>query len=174
MDIISHGLWGGVLAGRKTKMSFWLAFFFGVAPDLFSFGIFFVQRLFTGDLDFHKGGHPDIESIAPYVNTLYNFTHSLVVFSVVFVLVWLFFERPIYEMFAWMFHILLDIFTHSYEFFPTPFLYPISDFKVNGTSWGHPIIFFPNLILLIITYSYFYYSSRRTKQRGTLSETVNL
>ncbi len=161
MDIISHGLWGAVSIGRKSRKSFLLAFFFGIAPDLFSFGIFFVQRLFTVGLDFHKGGHPDIESIAPYVNTLYNFTHSLVIFSVIFFATWLFFERPIYEMFAWMFHILLDIFTHSYEFFPTPFLYPISDFKVNGISWGHPIIFFPNVILLVIAYFWWYWKHRQ-------------
>lgn len=171
MDIISHGLWGGVLVGRKTKISFWLAFFFGVAPDLFSFGIFFIQRIFTSGFAFeHQNGHPDISSIAPYVNTLYNFTHSLVIFSVVFILVWLFFERPIYEMLAWMFHILLDIFTHSFEFFPTPFLYPLSNFKVDGIGWGHPIIFFPNLILLIIAYAWFYRNSKKKSKESPASE----
>jgi hypothetical protein len=37
---------------------------------------------------------------------------------------------------AWLGHILVDIPTHSKRFFPTPFLWPISDYKVDGISWG--------------------------------------
>ena len=39
MDIVSHGLWGAIAFGRKSRSSFWLAFLIGLAPDLFSFGI---------------------------------------------------------------------------------------------------------------------------------------
>jgi len=155
MDIISHGLWGSAAFGRKTKRSFLIAFFFGVLPDLFSFGIFFVQRLFTDGLNFNHSGPPDIATIPQYVDTLYNFTHSIFAFSVVFIIVWLFLERPLYEMFAWLVHILLDIFTHSYAFFPTPFLWPISNFKVDGISWAQPIIFVPNIVLLVVVYILF-------------------
>ncbi len=39
MDILSHGLWGAIAFGRKSRANFWLAFVIGLAPDLFSFGI---------------------------------------------------------------------------------------------------------------------------------------
>ena len=45
MDIFSHGLYGGVLTGRKSRKSFWTAFIFGISPDLFSFGIFTLSIL---------------------------------------------------------------------------------------------------------------------------------
>lgn len=39
MDIISHGLWGGIAFGRKNKKDFWQSFAFGVMPDLLAFGV---------------------------------------------------------------------------------------------------------------------------------------
>jgi hypothetical protein len=36
MDVISHGLWGGVAFGRKNKKYFWWSFGFGIMPDLLS------------------------------------------------------------------------------------------------------------------------------------------
>lgn len=156
MDIISHGLWGGIAVGRKNKKSFWLAFLFGVAPDLFSFGIFFLARLagFYGEV--HWGGRPDADIVPSFVSCLYNFTHSLVIFAAVFFLLWLLNRRPIWEVCAWGLHIVLDIFTHSYSFFPTPFLWPVSDLKFDGRSWGDPIIFIPNISLLLILYVGFF------------------
>ena len=45
MDIVSHGLWGGLAFGRKNKKSFWLSFLFGIAPDFCSFGIFTISTI---------------------------------------------------------------------------------------------------------------------------------
>jgi hypothetical protein len=163
MDIVSHGLWGGVAFGRKRRRSFWLAFTFGIAPDLFSFGIFFIERLFTTGFDFSHRGRPELSSIPSYVDSLYNVTHSLIVFAVVFCAVSLILKRPVFEMCAWAFHIVMDIFTHGNEFFPTPFLWPLSDFHVDGISWGHPLIYFPNLALLLLAYAWFYYSKRKNR-----------
>ncbi len=56
MDIISHGLWGGITVGRKSGRSFWTAFCFGVAPDLFAFGPMFANRMFIHGLDFLRTG----------------------------------------------------------------------------------------------------------------------
>lgn len=155
MDIISHGLWGGAAFGRNNKKIFWIAFFFGIAPDLFSFGIYFVQRILTNGFIFsHEAYHTVIPS---YVYTLYNFTHSLIIFSIIFLIASYFLRRPVYEMCGWGLHIAMDIFTHSYAFFPTPFLFPISEFKIDAIGWSHPIIFIPNLVLLVVIYAYLYY-----------------
>ena len=155
MDIISHGLWGGAVFGRKNKKIFLIALFFGVVPDLFSFGIYFVHRILTNGFVFsHEAYHTVIPS---YVYTLYNFTHSLIIFSVIFLIASYFLRRPVYEMCGWGLHIVMDIFTHSYAFFPTPFLYPFSDFMVNSIGWHNPTIFIPNVVLLLVTYAYLYY-----------------
>src|SRR3989344_5518012 len=158
MDIFSHGLYGGVLTGRKSRKSFWTAFIFGISPDLFSFGIFTLSILlgFVSGPDW--GSHaPDPSLIPNYVGILYDITHSLIVFSVAFLAVWLIRGKPMMEMLAWGFHVALDIFTHSFAFFPTPFLWPISNYKFDGHSWGTSEIFIPNVIALCSLYAWWWY-----------------
>lgn len=162
MDIISHGLWGGVVFGRKNRKTFWQALGFGILPDLLSFGLFTIADVLgmVSGPDWGKG-HPDPSSIPQIIHTLYNFTHSFIVFAGVFGLVWIFRRKPFLPMFAWGLHILLDIPTHSTSFFPTPFLFPVSDFVVNGISWGQPIIFYPNITFLFLCYLFWYLYDRK-------------
>lgn len=165
MDIFSHGLWGDLAVGRKSKNDFWTAFAIGMLPDLITFGLPFLSRLsgFSQEQQ-HSSGHMDMSSIPDYVFQLYNITHSLIIFAAVFAAVWIFRKKPQWLLGAWGLHILVDIPTHDASFFPTPFLWPISDFKISGINWGDPIIFFPNLILLAIAYSfwaYFYFKRKR-------------
>lgn len=166
MDIISHGLWGGVAFGRQNRKQYWQAFFFGVAPDLFSFGIYTIASILgLGDpMRAQRVGQHDMSQIPQYVHILYNYTHSWVIFALVFVVVWLVLKKPFLIMLAWPLHILVDIPTHADTFFPTPFLWPLSDFHVNGINWGNPIIFFPNLTLLVVAYTVWYITWRRKKR----------
>lgn len=167
MDIISHGLWGGIAVGRKSKKSYWLSLFFGVAPDLFSFGIFFMSTFLGFAERPHFGSEPpDLSLIPAYVGHLYNITHSLVIFALGFFVLWLIFRKPVWESLAWGLHVLLDIPTHTYKFFPTPFLWPISSFKLDGHSWGTPEIFIPDVTLLAVLYIWFFVISRRDKHNA--------
>ncbi len=163
MDILSHGLWGGVAFGRKNRRSFWAAFSFGVLPDLLSFGPFFAL-VFLGlaQRPSFANEPPDPSLIPTYVHQIYSITHSLPVFALGFALLWLFFRRPVWEAMAWGIHILLDIVTHSYEFFPTPFLWPLSRFEFDGWPWAGPWIFFPNIALLAVFYAWYFLSRRKT------------
>ena len=166
MDIFSHGLYGAVAFGRRSRPSYWLAFFFGIAPDLFSFGLFTVMT-FLGLAEhpnWRSGEHPDPTAIPSFVHSLYNGTHSLVVFAVIFALIWLIRKRPLYEMLGWPLHILVDIPTHSEKFFPTPFLWPVSDFYIDGHPWSDPRIFIPNVILLALLYLWFFVIRHRRKK----------
>lgn len=165
MDIVSHGLWGGLALGRTSRRSFWTAFGFGTVPDLFSFGLVFANGLWVHGLDFFNGlGHPPDPTLIPaYVYSLYNATHSLVVFALVFSLVWLLRGKPLMELGAWGLHIAVDIFTHSEAFFPTPFLLPLSDLRVDGVPWSDPRIFFSNVLLLAALYAWFFLTRKRRK-----------
>lgn len=168
MDIISHGLWGGVAFGRKSKRNFWTAFAIGMLPDLIAFTGPFLTNLFGITQGPHySDGRPDGASIPAYVYQLYSFSHSLVIFAAVFAIAWIFFKKPQWVLGAWGLHILIDIPSHDASFFPTPFLWPLSDFHVNGINWGNPIIFFPNLALLVLAYSawIFVYLNKRRKTK---------
>jgi hypothetical protein len=158
MDILSHGLWGGAAFGRKNKKDFWWAFFFGIAPDLFSFGIFTAMTVlgFASGPDW-SGGPPSESAIPTYVHDLYHFTHSFVIFALAFAAVWVFRRKAFLPMLAWPLHIIVDIPTHSTNFFPTPFLWPFFDnLRVDGIPWSHPMIFIPNVVLLAAVYLWFF------------------
>jgi hypothetical protein len=102
MDIVSHGLWGGIAFGRKDRFSYWFAFLIGLAPDLLSFGILWIAATLglSPKPDFSHGT-PPASTIPAYVHHLYDVTHSLVVFLAVFVALWWFWKRPIWELGAW-------------------------------------------------------------------------
>lgn len=162
MDIISHGLWGGAIGGRKSKKQFAWAVFFGMLPDLSSFGVF-TALTFLGlsESPNWSGGPPPMEAIPSYVHTLYNISHSLVIFSIAAVIMYFFVRKLFMPFFAYGFAVLLDIPTHNTDFFATPFLWPISDYQFNGTPWSEPYIFLPNIILLLVFYITWYIISKR-------------
>lgn len=166
MDILSHGLWGGLAFGRTRRRDYWLAFVIGLAPDLLSFGIFTAATILGLSPSPHwQAGPPAAAAIPGYVHTLYNYTHSLVIFAAVFGLIWLIRRKPYLPLLAWGLHIGMDIFEHSQAFFPTPFLWPLSAFTINGTPWSNPWIFFPNWSALLIGYGYWLWYAKRAKRR---------
>lgn len=128
MDIVSHGLWGGIAFGRKSRFSYWFAFTIGLAPDLLSFGILWTAATFglSPKPDFSNGTPPE-SSIPAYVHRLYEVTHSFVVFLAAFLIVWWLWKRPVWELGAWGLHVIMDVPTHSYAFFPTPVLWPLAE-----------------------------------------------
>ena len=156
MDIVSHGLWGALAFGRKSRASFWLAFAIGLAPDLFSFGILWVAAVLglSPQPDFSHGTPPE-STIPPYVHHLYNVTHSFVLFLAVFALLWVLTKKPVWELGAWGLHVLVDIPTHSFAFFPTPFLWPLFDWKFDGWQWNQSAILIPNFTVLFLCYGWF-------------------
>ena len=173
MDIISHALWSGALFKsinlklKKRKFNFWQAAFFGMFPDVVSFVIPFIIFLFiilpqTG-LNFLSINNA-IES-PPYssiIEMLYNISHSLIIFVVVFLLIWLIFRKPIYILFGWLLHILIDIPTHLIGHFATPFLWPLSSFKINGIIyWREPLFMMIDIVLLIIVYAIIFRIERK-------------
>lgn len=173
MDIISHGLWTGALATavsrkRKKPLSALFAAFWGVLPDLFAFTIPFVWMIATAT----PFGRPDPEPPTPdglfvwrLASSLYNLSHSAVVFAAVMAILYVLTRRIRWEMFGWFLHILIDIPTHSYRFFPTPFLWPVSTYKFNGFSWAEPWFMIANSIALVVAFSLLWLS--HTKRRKT-------
>lgn len=160
MDVFSHGLWGAAgakLATKKTGVTLnpWKAAWWGVFPDVFAFGPLFFWLFYRRILNEptvlpRPENAAVIDANAPYVynlaHYLYNYSHSIVIFSVVIVCIvflkYVWWKKRSWatlipwEMGAWLLHILCDIPTHSYKFYATPFLWPISEFKFNGFSWG--------------------------------------
>lgn len=169
MDIFSHGIWSGIAASAinkkiKKPLNVWRAAFWGVFPDLFAFIIPFVGLFWYRVIGVDVIAPSPSEAEPPAGNNswifrlagfLYPFSHSLIVFLLVFALVFLICRRPVWEMGAWLFHIFIDIPTHSYRFYPTPFLWPVSGWKFNGFSWGEPWFVILNYSLILFAYFIF-------------------
>lgn len=184
MDVFSHGLWAGAATKalnlklkkkNKKLLSFRRAVIWGMLPDVFSFAPVFFWLFYQS---FTKGLSPaSYPEAVPDANEpmalrdglpifrltayFYNFSHSLIIFFLAFALVYLIFRRPAFEMGGWLLHVLIDIPTHSYRFYPTPFLWPVSGWKFNGFSWGQPWFIVLNYALLATVY----YLLRRRKNK---------
>jgi len=173
MDIVSHGLWGALAFGRSSRPSFRLAFVIGLAPDLLSFGILWTAATLglSPKPDFSHGTPPE-STIPDYVHALYNVTHSLLVFLAIFLVVWLLRKQPLWELGAWGLHVLVDIPTHSYAFFPTPVFWPLSNWKFDGWQWMTPEILIPNWVLLSLLYAWFLSRAYRMKLKDDRSSRV--
>lgn len=169
MDILAHTLWANAgarganaIAGKKRKKwkinVGWTAFF-GVAPDLFAFTIPFLIGLSRVIFeDFSLSSFRDHHALAggfDLAGYLYQFSHSLIIWALVFVLVWVLSKRPRLELLGWLLHILIDIPSHSINFYPTPFLFPISDYRFPyGVSWASPVYMIINYSLLTVVWIY--------------------
>ncbi|MEX0801724.1 MAG: hypothetical protein WD688_00115 [Candidatus Binatia bacterium] len=166
MDVVAHGLWGGAPFWPHGRGKFLAGVVIGMAPDLLSFGVFhlmhpgWIALRLAGEIS----GPPALSILPPYVFHLYNVTHSLLVWAVVFGLLWLLTKNPPWLLGAWLFHILCDIPTHTESYFPTPFLWPFPTPFVNGIAWSTPWFMIANYASMIIVYSgvFLYLHKRRT------------
>lgn len=171
MDILAHTLWANAGArganiltekkGKKFKISPAWTGFFGVAPDFFAFTAPFLiwfWRIIFGPASWSDFGRHHLENSSGFdlASYLYQWSHSLVIFAIVFVLVWVIYKRPRYELLGWLLHILIDIPSHSIDFYPTPFLFPISEYRFPyGVSWGNSVFMIVNYSLLALVWGYF-------------------
>lgn len=168
MDIFAHGLWAGaaykaVNKKNKRPLNVKLAAFWGVFPDLFAFtipSVWLFWNLAFGGLSFADLPRPEETEPAPQdtlpifrlASLLYSISHSAIIFFIISGIVFLILRRPIWELGGWLLHILLDIPTHSYQFYPTPFLWPLSGWKFDGFSWGTPWFLVLNYAAIITVY----------------------
>lgn len=156
MDIFAHALWTYAIYS-KTPYAL-LAVIFGVFPDLVSFSLFFVKTLLKGNLNFKK---PKVSSVPKYIFTIYDITHSLVIFFITTIIVGLLIKSIPWFMGGWLIHIVLDIPTHKTDFFPTPFLWPVSNYKFKrGTTWDSKKFLIINYTLILLVYIYIIFIRR--------------
>ena len=161
MDVFAHGLWSYAVFHKKKYV--WLATLFGVLPDILSFGILFVINIVNGN--FHRWP-PALSTLPKWLFAAYNLTHSFIMFLFVFILIFLLTKKWFWPLTAWAVHILIDIPTHSFKFFPTPFLWPLSDYKFDGVSWGTPWFMLLNYGSLTIVFLVIAHNKHKEKRKS--------
>ena len=161
MDYFAHAAWSFIIFHRNKFA--WAAIIFGVLPDTLSWFLFMLYNIFFNG--FHWG-KPTLFELPSWMVSLYGVTHSLIVFLVVAGIIYLIFKKiPIY-IYAWPIHILMDIPTHSRDFLPTPFLWPISNWFFPGFSWGQLWFMILNWSLIFLFLGYIIYQKIKFKSLG--------
>jgi hypothetical protein len=142
MEIVAHTLWAAaaaITAKKSTPVRLrpgW-AVWWAALPDVLAFG----PAIVVGLALLLVRGRDAISPGAPHVHlglSLYPAAHSLILFAVAFAGATIIARRPVWELLGWLLHILIDIPTHSFSYYPTRFLWPISDFCVDGVAWWTP------------------------------------
>ena len=147
-DTFSHFLHGYFIYGIEGGL-------YSILPDLLSFGRLFLKNL-PNKLTAIKEGKvkdilkkPDINLLDETDYLLYNLFHSLIVW---FFISYFIKKKKFNAVFL---AIIIDIFLHDKSYLPTPFLYPISNFKFDGIPWNSKRGWIISLSITFIIYKYF-------------------
>jgi hypothetical protein len=165
MDILAHGLWAGVGAAwmqrhwrldrRTTVLTVGLA----VAPDLAQLIPLVSQALFSPDgwagLLAYANALPEYEpAISPIVaeltHHLHCVMHSALVAGVVTAISWVRLRQFWVPLLGWWSHILIDVFTHSADFYPSPVFYPVTYWGFDGVAWNTPWFVGANYLAMLV------------------------
>ena len=177
MDVFAHTLWTNALFHLKyNQQRKWryLAAFFGVVPDLIGFAPLFIYMIFSGRFFREQFPFAETNWTFGFAESAYNYTHSLVIFLVVFGLVLLIGNvyrylnnKALYRfwffwpMLGWPLHILIDFPTHP-DFYHTPIFFPLSEYRfTGGIAWSHPTFMLINYSLLVLAYIGIYVYQRK-------------
>ena len=182
MDILAHALWTAAAAipvRQKLRRPIHLgwAVFWGIFPDVFSFAIPAVIRIWWYATGVTAHLLPDAKSGQhfQFVWQLYYGSHSLVTFAVTFGIVWALARRLVLELLGWGLHILIDIPTHQ-GIFALHFLWPFSSYGVSGLRWESHWFLAANYGALLLLYSWMWLGGRVREMseqgQSTLSKPV--
>ena len=153
MDILAHTLWAamGAQAARRsyslTPRTVGLTAGLAAMPDLGHmlpvvgwavFGDGSATKLWAYAVAL-PGQEPAMPSmVAMLSHHLHCTLHSAIVAGVVTLLLWAVLRALWIPLLGWWSHILIDIFTHSFDYYPAPIFYPITQRGFDGIAGNSP------------------------------------
>jgi LexA-binding, inner membrane-associated putative hydrolase len=176
MDILAHTLWAaaGVLAVRRHHH---------IAPRAAAATVALAAMPDLGHmlpmLGWAMGGDGSVAKLWAYAvalpgqepvvppmvemlsHHLHCTLHSAIVAGVVTLLLWVALRSMWIPLLGWWSHILIDIFTHSQDFYPAPVLYPITRRGFDGIAWNTPWFMVLNYTALAITGAWLWRNAKR-------------
>ena len=178
MDMLAHALWAGAgaeLLRRKTpisKRSIYGIVLLAALPDVLqlvpilgwmaigdgSIGLVYEYVFSTPGTEPHLP--PIVRGLAYHLHCM---GHSAIVAGAVTLLAWLRRPQLLIPLLGWWSHIILDVFTHSKDYYPSPILYPITYAGLNGIAWNEPIFLLLNYLALALLYAVLLFTRRKIK-----------
>jgi hypothetical protein len=153
MDIVAHTLWAGVavavlrrhrpISRRTLVATIGMAALPDVAQLLpivawwwFGEGTLAIVLAYATAVPGHEPALPPL--VHWFSHHLHCIMHSALVAGVVTLLLWALTRRLWIPLLGWWLHIVIDVFTHSADYYPTPVLYPITERGFDGVAWNTP------------------------------------
>ncbi|MBQ0919313.1 metal-dependent hydrolase [Hydrogenophaga aromaticivorans] len=164
MDIVAHGVWVGLGAvwmhrnRRLDRRTAALAVGMAVVPDLIQLLPLGYLALVTSDgwfvLQAYAIALPGYEPpmspvLSELTHHLHCVMHSALVAGVVTAACWVWLRRLWLPLLGWWTHILIDVFTHSADFYPSPVLYPVTYWGFDGIAWNTPWFMVVNYLVML-------------------------
>ncbi|MDP2741101.1 MAG: hypothetical protein Q8O66_00205 [bacterium] len=155
MDIVSHIIIGKIISffDKKTKKAGLWAMLFSFLPDLFQLPAY-IYLGYINNRMFLIPKNIDWEHTRNLYPFLHAFTweipHSIFFLLLIVLPLIIFLKLPKIALFAYLFHIVIDIPTHAGEWAIKPF-YPVN-YTINGitNAWAWPVTaFFCSWIILL-------------------------
>lgn len=176
MDIVAHTLWAGAgmsaLARRvpTASRSVGTAMTLAALPDLLHllpivgwwlFGDGTASTVLAYAIPL-PGQLPALPAgVALWSHHLHCAMHSAVVAGTVTLLTWGWLRVLWLPLLGWWSHLVIDVFTHSAAFFPTPILYPFTERGFDGLAWNTPWFLVLNYVALAMSGLWLLLSRRR-------------
>ena len=166
MDILAHALWavaGVALVRRRWSISppvvVWTVVL-ATLPDVFHLlpiagWWIFADGSFNAVLSYAIAVPGQLPTLPPLIEIwshhLHCITHSAIVAAAVTFLVWAVRRAFWIPLLGWWSHIVINVFTHSADFYPSPVLYPITERGFDGLAWNTPWFMVLNDAVLGVT-----------------------
>jgi hypothetical protein len=164
MDIVAHTLWAGagiaVLRRHRPIARATVAATVGLAalPDivhmvpialwwLFGDGTFSVVSAYANAVPGHEPALPPLVQLVSH--HLHCIMHSALVAGAVTLLLWTLLRSLWIPLLGWWSHIVIDVFTHSADYYAVPVLYPITERGFDGIAWNTPWFMVLNYTALV-------------------------
>jgi len=167
MDVIAHALWAGagvMLAQRRwaiTRRTAAATVALAVAPDVpHLLPILGWSAFGAGTAATVKGYAIAVPGQEPAVppgvewlsHNLHCVTHSAIVAGMAALLLWMGSRSLWIPLLGWWSHIVIDVFTHSADYYPSPVLWPFTRQGFDGVAWNTPVFMALNYLALAATY----------------------
>lgn len=163
MDILAHGLWAGLgfawahRARPLPRRTMALTVALAVVPDVVQMLPLVTSAVWSADgwtaLKSYAVALPGHEPLmSPWLSALTHHLHcvmhSALVAGGVTALLWLWIGRLWIPLLGWWSHIVIDVFTHSADFYPSPVFYPLTYWGFDGLAWNTPWFMVVNYLAL--------------------------
>ena len=179
MDILAHALWAGAgtaYVARRIPISRPVAaatVALAVLPDIVQMlplipwavaggGTLAQLHAFALAVPGQEPALPPL--VALFSHHLHCIMHSAVVAAIVTLLLWLPRRRFWIPLAGWWSHIVIDVFTHSADYYAVPVLYPFSERGFDGLAWNTPWFLALNYAALAATILWLALTRRRSKR----------